>query len=187
MRRTRHIKSTDIIKYEYILTEELREVLKEPLGLLVSNDSLTYEEIARHIDKSEIVVTVGDATTERLISLGVVPSVQIVDGREMRIERDLPISKIETQLKASNPAGQISRESLMALSTAIKARKPVRIIIDGEEDLLTLPTIALFPNCTSVLYGQPGRGAVIIKVDQRSREMAISFLDKMVIKCVHDG
>jgi len=177
-------RKNEVIKYEYVLTEELREVLKEPLGLLVSNNRLTYEEIVSHINKDKIVVTVGDATTERLISLGIVPSIQIVDGREMRIARDLPISHIKTQLKASNKAGCISWESIMVLSSAIKAKKPVRIIIEGEEDLLVLPVIALFPHYTSVLYGQPRRGLVIIKVDRKSREMAISLIDKMIMKCV---
>ncbi|MCP8307993.1 MAG: DUF359 domain-containing protein [archaeon] len=181
MYQSKRYRSKEIIEHDYILTEELREALKEPLGLLIPNDKLTYEEIKRHIDKSEMIITVGDATTERLIQLSIIPSVQIVDGREMRVNR-APLSSMENQIKASNPAGHISREALMALSSAMKAKKPIRIVIDGEEDLLTLPSVALSPNGTSVLYGQPKRGIVIIKVNRASKRMVISLMDRMIVK-----
>ena len=182
MHQRKSYRGKEIIDHDYILTEELREVLKEPLGPLIPNDNLTYEEIKSHIDKSKMIITVGDATTERLIQLGIIPSVQIVDGREMRVKRALPLSKIENQIKASNPAGHVSREALMALSSAMKAKKPIRIVIDGEEDLLTLPSVALSPDGTSVLYGQPKRGIVIIKVNRESKRMAISFMNRMIVK-----
>jgi len=175
-------KSNEIIDHEYVLTEELREELKEPLGLLIPNDKLTYEEIKRHIDKSDMIITVGDATTERLIQLGIIPSIQIVDGREMRVKRALPLSKMENQLKASNPAGHISREALRALLSATEAKKPIRIVIDGEEDLLALPSIALSPDGASILYGQPKRGIVIIKVNRASKRIAMSFMNRMIVK-----
>lgn len=182
MHQSKSHKSNEIINHEYILQKELREALKEPLGSLILNDNLTYDEIKRHLNKSEMIITVGDATTERLIRLGIIPSIQIVDGREMRAKRALPLSKMESQIKASNPAGRISREALNALSSAIKARKPIRIVIDGEEDLLTLPSIALAPYGSSVLYGQPKKGIVIIKVDRASKRMAISFMNKMITR-----
>jgi uncharacterized protein (UPF0218 family) len=174
--------NNEIIDHEYILTEELSEELKEPLGILIPNDKLTYEEIRRHTDKSVMIITVGDATTERLIQLGIIPSIQIVDGREMRVKRTLPLLTIGNQIKASNPAGHISKEALITLSSAMKAKKPVRIVIDGEEDLLALPSIALSPDGTSVLYGQPKRGIVIIKVNRESRRMAISFMNRMIVQ-----
>ncbi|MGQ9468833.1 MAG: GTP-dependent dephospho-CoA kinase family protein [Nitrososphaerales archaeon] len=182
MYRNKRHKSKEIIYHEYVLTEELREVLKEPLGLLISNDNLTYEEIKRHIGKSEMIITVGDATTERLIQLGIIPSIQIVDGKEMRVKRALPLSSVEDLIRAQNPAGHISKEALMALSSAIKAKKPVRVVIDGEEDLLTLPSVALSPDGTTVLYGQPKKGIVIIKVNRVSKRKAISYMNKMIVK-----
>ena len=171
-----------ILKNEYIITNELRKILREPLGLLVSDDRVTYEEIVRQINKDAMIVTVGDATTERMISLGFIPSIQIVDGKEMRIERILPISTIKTELRASNPAGHITRDSIIVLSSARNAEKPVRIIVDGEEDLLVLPVLALFPNHTSIFYGQPEKGIVVVKVNQRSREMAISLMERMITR-----
>jgi uncharacterized protein (UPF0218 family) len=180
MCKSKNQKVNEIINHEYILTEELREVLKKPLGLLISNDNLTYDKIERHLDKSKVIITVGDATTEKLIQLGIIPSVQIVDGKEMRAKRALPPTKMEIEIKASNSAGQISKEALMALSSALKSKKPVRIVINGEEDLLTLPSVALSPYGSSVLYGQPKEGIVIIKVNRESKKMAISFMSMMV-------
>jgi hypothetical protein len=178
--QSKSLKKRDITKHEYVLTDELRRFLKEPLGLLIPNDKLTYEEIISHTNESKMIITVGDATTERLIRLGITPSIQVVDGREMRIKRDLPLSKIKAQVRVSNPAGHISKEALMMLSSAIRAKKPFRLIVDGEEDLLSLPSVALFPNGTFVLYGQPKKGIVIVKVNRDSRRMVISLLNKMV-------
>lgn len=175
-------KVNEIINYEYILTDELREVLKKPIGFLIPNDNLTYNKIMQYIDKNKMIITVGDATTERLVQLGIIPSIQIVDGKEMRVSRPIQLTKMENEIKASNPAGKISKEALIALSSALKSKKPVRIFVDGEEDLLTLPCIALSPYGTFVLYGQPKEGIVIIKVNEESKRMAISFMNKMIVK-----
>lgn len=186
MNKDKRRKSNEVTDHEYVLTEELREALKEPLGLLIPDDKSTNEEIRRHIGRSNMLITVGDATTERLIQLGIIPTIQIVDGKEMRVKRTFPLSSMENQLKASNPAGHISKEALMILSSAMKAKKPVRIVIDGEEDLLALPAIALSPDGTYVLYGQPKRGIVVIKVNGESKRMAILFMDRMIVKDVTD-
>ncbi|MEM3382761.1 MAG: DUF359 domain-containing protein [Nitrososphaerales archaeon] len=186
MHKSKHSKFNEIVNHEYILTDELRELLKKPIGFLISNENLTYNEIKSHIGKKGMIITVGDATTERLIQLGIIPSIQIVDGKEMRASRPLPSVKIDNEIKAPNPAGRISKEALMALSSALRANKPVRIVIDGEEDLLALPCIALSPCGSSVLYGQPKEGVVIIKVNKVSKRMAISFMKKMMIKSSFD-
>ncbi|MEM3437882.1 MAG: DUF359 domain-containing protein [Nitrososphaerales archaeon] len=182
MHKSKCEKFNEILNYEYILTDELRELLKKPIGFLISNENLTYNEIKHYIDENGIIITVGDATTERLIQLGIIPSIQIVDGKEMRANRPLPLVKMDNEIKALNPAGRISKEALIAISSALKANKPVRIVIDGEEDLLTLPCIVLSPYGSSVLYGQPKEGIVIIKVSKASKRMAISFMKKMMAK-----
>lgn len=174
----------DLLAHEFVLTDELKEQLKEPIGYLIPNAEITYEEIANFVSTSKIIVTVGDATTENLIRLGFELSVEIVDGKEMRIERALPKSRATTQLSVQNPAGHISRDSLEALKYTVKARKPIRIIVNGEEDLLTLPAILVFPYGTSVIYGQPGKGLVIVKVNSRSRGVAFSFIQRMKVKSV---
>ncbi len=47
------------------------------------------------------------------------------------------------QLKCSNPAGTISKRAVQVLRDALRDSNtnPVRVIVEGEEDLLTLPIL----------------------------------------------
>jgi uncharacterized protein (UPF0218 family) len=131
------------------------------------------------VQSSVLTVTVGDATTEKILSLGFTPDVEIVDSREMRKDRDPPDSKYLSIIQASNPAGCLTDEALQAVSDALQSAKPVRILVEGEEDLLALPVLALYPDGTVVFYGQPKRGLVVLGIDADIRKVALSFLSKM--------
>lgn len=169
-----------ILIRDYRLSEDLRKVLKQPFGPLLPNTKVNHNEIHKRLNKDKMIITVGDATTEILIKMGIIPSVQIVDGKEMRYARPLPESQFKTKIEVQNPAGFISKDSIEAIITSIKAKKPVRIIVEGEEDLLTLPCIIFFPIGSVVLYGQPKKGMVIVKVDGKSKRNAITLMKKML-------
>ena len=95
------------------LSETLREELKTPLGELIKDSNSDKEQIIKKIYSEKIVVTVGDATSELLIKMGLIPFLQIVDGKEKRHERDLPISdSVVTTMNCKNPAGEITQQSL---------------------------------------------------------------------------
>jgi uncharacterized protein (UPF0218 family) len=47
-------------------------------------------------------------------------------------------------------------------------------LVDGEEDLLAIPVILNAPLGTRVVYGLPGKGAILIAVD---RKIKASFED----------
>jgi len=163
----------------YILPADLRRRLKRPLGRLIRSQDVTRENISSDIQSSVLTVTVGDATTENLLSLGFTPDVEIVDSREMRRDRDPPASKYRGIIRTSNPAGCLTDEALQAVSEALRSEKPVRILVEGEEDLMALPVLALYPNDTTVLYGQPKQGLVVLHIDENIRGVARSFLRKM--------
>ncbi len=163
----------------YILPDDLRRRLKRPLGRLIRSQDVTRENLSPDIRPSVLTVTVGDATTEKLLSLGFTPDVEIVDSREMRRDRNLPASKYRGVIRASNPAGCLTDEALQAVSEALWSEKPVRILVEGEEDLMALPVLALYPNGTTVLYGQPKQGIVVLHIDEDLRRVVLSFLRKM--------
>ncbi|MEM2338798.1 MAG: DUF359 domain-containing protein [Nitrososphaerales archaeon] len=165
----------------YQLPERLRDELKKPLGRLITNDQIDLELI-NQIRCNELIVSVGDATTERLIQFGVIPSIQVIDGKEMRCERPKPSIAHVTEIYTENPAGFISEDALKAIIKALKMEKPVRIIVNGEEDLLTLPIIALYPLKTLVLYGQPKVGIVLIHINQQDKYNAFKILKEMGIE-----
>ena len=162
----------------YKLPKNLRRLLKKPWGDLILKEIINRENISKYIKDSSMTVSVGDATTETLISLGIIPDVQIIDSKEMRLKRTSPYLCHITELKARNPAGYLSIEALQAVKEAIIALKPVRIIIDGEEDLLTIPILAFYPPNTTVLYGQPKMGIVVVSASSK-KEKASEILTQM--------
>ena len=114
------------------LSENLREELKTPLGELIKDSNSDKENIIKKIYSEKIVVTVGDATSELLIKMGLVPFLQIVDGKEKRHERDLPINdSVITTINCKNPAGEIKQQSMDTITKSLNSKPPIRIIVDG--------------------------------------------------------
>jgi GTP-dependent dephospho-CoA kinase len=171
----------------FLSPENLR-LLKQPLGLLLENNYVTKQKLYSFLKDAKLIVSVGDATTDRLICYGIVPSVCVVDGRERRIQRkslggDSPLKNQVLQLKCSNPAGTISRRAVGVLVDAVRYsnNNPVRVIVHGEEDLLTLPILILVPVGSVVLYGQPLKGIVIVEVDSKTRSTAKDLMERLGI------
>ncbi len=163
----------------YRLPDHLRPRLQKPMGHLVKTRDVNRESISREFESAPVKVAVGDATTEKLLALGFKPDVEVVDGREMRVTRALPSSNYKTELKTSNPPGCLTRETLQVIAEALNLEKPVRILVEGEEDLLVLPLLALYPAGTVVAYGQPRTGMVFIRLDEEVRRLVFSILGEM--------
>lgn len=161
------------------LPENLRENLKRPMGLLIRDAEATKENILKNMVKGALLISVGDATTEKLVKFGLDPSVQIVDSVEKRRKRDLPEGKVRTTLHCTNPAAEITPESMAAIKRAFREEKPVRIVVTGEEDLLVLPVVVYAPENSIVMYGQPNEGLVIVTINQKVRNTAKKFMDSM--------
>lgn len=172
---------------EYRVTKELRQRLKRPLGKIIESSRPALKEVSPLIAESTLIATVGDASTENLIRIGIVPSIQIVDGRERREKRKLPKSVQKTDLRVRNPAGVLTQESLNALKRAFRLPQPVRILVDGEEDLLTLPLIAMSPEGSVVFYGQPKKGLVAVQVNKRRSNRAKRMLREIGISIVSNA
>lgn len=158
------------------LPESLREQLKIPLGVLLRDT--TKENIQSHIPKDSFVITVGDATTEKIFALGIVPSLSIVDGFEKRQKRTIPSVDV-TKMSCDNPAGEITAQSIDMIRNALKSKSPVQILVNGEEDLLVLPVCVYAPQNAVVLYGQPNEGLVIVNVTQEIRNKTQQLLNLM--------
>ena len=135
------------------LPENLRDELKTPLGDLIQDIDVNNKNIQTKISPKSIIITVGDKTTENIINLGIRPQIQIIDGLEKRNQRDIPLDdKISTVLTCKNPPGEITQESIEIIQKAFSSDPPIRIIVDGEEDLLVIPVCILAPENLYVLY-----------------------------------
>ena len=160
------------------LPENLRESLKKPLGVLIKDSETTKENILKNIPAGSFVITVGDATTEKLLNCGIIPSLQIVDGLEKRFKRELLLPDSKTNFSCHNPAAQITQESIDVIKKALK-EPPARIMVIGEEDLLVLPVCLYAPENSLVLYGQPNEGLVIVRINLEIRNKAQSIMNSM--------
>lgn len=162
------------------LPENLRDQFKTPLGKLIPNSRVTKEAILKSIPMDSFVITVGDATTEKMIDFGMIPSLQIIDNQEKRNRRDpLAGEGIKTNLECNNPAAQITQESIGTIQKALGSEPPVRITVTGEEDLLVIPVCIHAPLDSIVMYGQPNEGLVIAKIDSEIRNKSKYLLDLM--------
>ncbi len=161
------------------LPENLRKNLKEPLGKLIKNSEITKDVILKNISEGEFLITVGDATTEKMIKFGIIPSLQIVDSLEKRQQRELPKGTVKTSLNCNNPPAEITDESIDIIKQSFQMDKPVRIIVQGEEDLLVLPVVLFAPTKSIVMYGQPNEGLVIVKINEEIRNKASIIMNAM--------
>jgi len=179
----------------YRVPESLRNKLKAPIGelipdILVTKDLLSSRVFSSAIKEKRITVSIGDRTTERLIEFGFSANLEIIDGIERRMPRPSPVGfkgERQRELRVENPAGSISRNALLALDKCLKLveedmSQSVRLVVDGEEDLLTLPVVAFFPDKTTALYGQPNEGLVIVEANRVSRSYCRKILSEIGIK-----
>ncbi|MGP8125206.1 MAG: GTP-dependent dephospho-CoA kinase family protein [Nitrososphaerales archaeon] len=159
----------------YRLPEDLRTELAKPIGRLFPAAEVDGRAFANIVMEAPMVITVGDRVTETLGALGRVPDVQVVDSRENRKERTPPDVAYARRIKVENPPGTITEDAIDGIREALRGRKPVRVAVRGEEDLLAIPVIALAPVSALVFYGQPGEGIVVVKADagSKSRNRAI--------------
>jgi uncharacterized protein (UPF0218 family) len=124
---------------------------------------------------AETVVTVGDRVTETVAGLGRTPDVHIVDGLERRHRRSPPRVKHVVSISVRNPPGTITMEAVDGIREAFRGKKPARVLVEGEEDLLAIPAVIFAPRGSVLFYGQPGEGIVMLKIDSklkaRNREL----------------
>ena len=164
------------------ISPELREKLKKPWGKLIrgSFDKTTNE--IRGIIKEEnppCVITVGDVVSKNLAKEDIRLKLLIVDNKVMRTNIK-PLSLPEgEEVHVKNPPGRITQEAINAVREAFKTDRIVKIIVDGEEDLLTPVAVLYAPENSIVVYGQPGEGAVVVKVTKDKKDEAAAILKVM--------
>ena len=162
------------------LPDDLRDQLKNPLGNLISDNDPNRENIIKKNSAESIIITVGDRTTENMLQLGLKPQVQIIDGLEKRDQCLVPADDtVNTKLSCRNPPGEITEESIQVIQKAFSCEPPVRITVDGEEDLLVIPVCIYAPENSVVMYGQPNEGLVIVHITPEIQAKVQKILDAM--------
>jgi len=157
-----------------LLSEKVRARLKRPLGQLFSNIGSAIEYLRKL--KPHRLITIGDIVGAGFIAAGVKPDVVVVDFFVMRTPAPPSIRVLIDSFEASvihvkNPAGTLTSEMRNSLA---EAKPPVKIIVEGEEDLATIPAVISAPLGSAVVYGQPAEGIVLIEVTEAKRK---EFMD----------
>src|SRR5216683_8365164 len=131
------------------------ERLKEPFGkLLLGDPSKTMPELNTIVSRTHPrkVVAVGDVVSRETLAAGIRVDLRIIDHTSMRKPTAGFNLKPKTTYHVRNPAGVITLESWEAIKRAMKDENAV-IFVEGEEDLLALPSIVESPSDSLVLYG----------------------------------
>ena len=165
----------------FVLPDDLRDTLKEPLGRLVDE-----QELLKLLSHEKYIVSVGDLITFTLLNNEVKPQICIVDYILKRKEYDLEMKKKikdfdAKQIKVKNPPGTITDELWNAIELAYKKRDegPFRIEVDGEEDLAALAAIYMAPSYVTVIYGLPNKGVVVVEATTAHKLKVKEILDRM--------
>ncbi|MYB30821.1 MAG: DUF359 domain-containing protein [Cenarchaeum sp. SB0663_bin_5] len=159
-----------------ILPEKHRHLFTNPMGELIDDSKVSRDYIIKKIDNAPHVITVGDRTTERLLSFGIIPDLQIVDGLEKRRARPLPQSSAYI-VTCKNPPSHITDDAISTIIEAYASERPICIRVHGEEDLLLIPALIHAPDHSLLMYGQPNHGLVLVRADPVTRNRAQQLLE----------
>lgn len=165
-----------------VLPSKLRRELKSPLGKLIKGSPKeTMKKLEELIIKERpaMVISVGDVVSENMAKHGISTHLAIVDNRVMRKPRKPVVLKVNQTIHVKNSPGTITDEAWLAVKEALKQKQLVKIVVDGEEDLLTLVALLHAPLNALVVYGQPYEGIVAVKVTQRKRQKARRIIEAM--------
>jgi hypothetical protein len=130
-------------------------------------------------ERSPAIISVGDTVSKNLVKNRLFPCLAIVDNRVMRRTTWPFLLKQEKTIRIKNPPGTITEEAVSTIREASRKNNRVKIIVEGEEDLLTLIAVLYAPENSFVVYGQPHEGVVAVKVTPTKRAEVAAILKDM--------
>ena len=168
----------------YVVTSDMLSKFKEPFGTLIQGSfSETMDQLKEIIrkEKPSKIISVGDTVSRNLHDHQIIAHLSITDNQSLRRKLQPQVFPEKDIAKVKNPQGSITHQAIVAIQNALQNEKPVQIIVDGEEDLLTLIAVLYAPENALVIYGQPYKGIVIVKVTREKRAEAEKIWKTMKI------
>ena len=135
-----------MLRLDAELNKDVIANLKKPLGVLYPN----FEDAIDVIKSSEFLISVGDATFKNLTDNELYPNIGIIDNLIQR----------------KNHTHEITDDLWETIGQALELSNNGEcyvIEVAGEEDLAVLPCILMANPETTILYGQPNEGLVVLK------------------------
>jgi len=164
----------------YVLPENLRNLLKKPIGKLVDE-----KQLLEILKKEKKIVSIGDQVTYTILKHNIEPFFCIVDYHTRRGRCSEDIVKIlksygKKTIKVDNPAGTITDELWSLIKIAYEDNsQSLKIEVNGEEDLASLAAIYLAPVDVTIIYGLPDKGVLVVKPTNDIKDKVKQILDKM--------
>src|SRR3989304_8935975 len=150
----------------YSITPELRAKLKEPFGVLIRGTfSETMSKLVVLVERENPpkIVSVGDTVSRNLYATGIKPQLSITDNKSMRKRTQPAAFPAKKVVHVKNPQGTITDGAIAAIREALDGDVQTHIIVEGEEDLLTLAVVLQEPKEQLGVYGQTYEGIVVVK------------------------
>ncbi len=164
-----------------LMPSSLKPDLQRPLGSVLTGHQI-IQSVLRNRDN--VIVSVGDVTTQTVFACGVQPSLAIID---LQVERK-PYQSFESfkfpkrykvKYLESGP-GFIAKKAIKEIVRWSKdVKRRMVLVIDGEEDLLAMPAILHAPVGSIVYYGQPsiaGREGMVEVIVTAAKKDAVKEL-----------
>ena len=167
-----------MLRLDPVLNKDIIIELKKPLGKLYPD----FEDAIDEIKSSKFLISVGDETFTNLIKHELYPNLGIIDNLIQRKNYNHDVIPTENILKTSNPAGTITDDLWETIGKALElcGNGECHVIdVAGEEDLAVLPCILMASEDTTILYGQPNEGLVVLKVSD-TLEKAQKIIDAFI-------
>lgn len=156
------------------LPDNVREKLKVPFGKIVKANTA--------LSAKPSIMTVGDVATLTFNSLDIPRKLSIVDfltsrKRTYKNLYDLGFEFANPTAIVKNPSGQISNSLIVQVSRMLKSGTSDQVLlVEGEEDLATICAIMLAPIPSTVFYGQPKEGLVMVDVNLDAKNRLCELL-----------
>jgi len=171
-----------------LLPDELRSSLKEPLGRLYKgNGQECITAMEKELLFAKKVVAIGDMTAFYLLKASIVPDLLVVDNKTKRMPvSDHIIKMLDHEsyktVRVKNPAATVSKDLIDLIQDSLNSDEHVKIVVEGEEDLATLPAILYAPMGSVVVYGQPNEGSVLVDVTPERKQHIEEFMKRMIVE-----
>lgn len=164
-----------------VLPNNLRDLLKEPMGRLVNE-----KKLLSLLKNEKFIVSIGDLVTYTILKNHIEPVFCIVDYKTRRGECSQEIVNTiksfgKKSIVVKNPPGTISDDLWKVIKLAFESLEnaALRIEIDGEEDLSSLAVIFLAPKDVTIIYGLPDKGVLVVKPTYENKKKVKEILQKM--------
>ncbi len=160
---------------------------KEPFGLLIRgtfSETMSRFKALVEQEKPPVIVSVGDTVSLNLHLYGLKPNIAVTDNKSLRKSIKPAIFENKKIIHVKNPRGTITDEAFMAIQKAVEqdTQEHTHIIVDGEEDLLTLAAVFCAPNGSFIVYGQPSLGIVVVKTGIEKKIEAGKLLQEISVR-----